>query len=101
VTHHPVDRQRQPAERHLAGFGDLQRSPNCRAGDRDRGSEGLGFSMAAMGTGAMIGTLVLAGRSDVADLSRVILYSSATLGAGFVLFSMARSFNLSLLLMHP
>jgi hypothetical protein len=57
--------------------------------------------MAAMGTGAMIGTLVLAGRSDVADLSRVILYSSATLGAGFVLFSMARSFNLSLLLMHP
>lgn len=64
-----------------------------------RGSEGLGFLKAAMGIGVVIGTLVLAGRSDVADLSRVILYSSATLGAGFFLFSVSRSFNLSLLLM--
>src|SRR5262249_10497252 len=52
-----------------------------------RGSQGLGYLMGAMGLGAVVGTLVLAGRKEVTGLTRVIVYSAATLGASFVLFS--------------
>lgn len=64
-----------------------------------RGSQGLGFLMGAMGLGAVIGTLVLAGRTRVAGLTSVILSSAATTGATFVLFAVSGSFYLSLAIM--
>ncbi|MCL5744073.1 MAG: MFS transporter, partial [Acidobacteria bacterium] len=64
-----------------------------------RGSQGLGFLMGAMGLGAVIGTLVLAGRTRVAGLASVILSSAATTGAMFVFFAFSWSFYLSLAIM--
>ena len=48
-----------------------------------RGSQGLGFLLGAMGIGAVVGTLVLAGRTRVDGLASVILYSAAIMGAAF------------------
>src|SRR5215471_19454405 len=43
-----------------------------------RGSQGLGFLMGAMGVGAVIGTLVLACRTRVSGLARVMVLSGMT-----------------------
>jgi MFS family permease len=51
------------------------------------GSAGLGYLMGAMGVGAVVGTLVLAGKTEVAGLTRVIFYSSLSMGAAFLLFA--------------
>lgn len=64
-----------------------------------RGSQGLGFLTGAMGIGAVIGTLVLAGRTETSGLPKVIFYSSCTMGASFVLFSVSKSFYFSLAIM--
>ena len=64
-----------------------------------RGSQGLGFLMGAMGIGAVVGTLVLAGRARVGGLTRVIFSSALTTGAGLVLFACSPWFHASLLLM--
>ena len=64
-----------------------------------RGSRGLGFLMGAMGVGAVVGTLVLAGRERVARLPRVIVYSSLTMGLSFMLFAWSPWFALSLAIM--
>jgi predicted MFS family arabinose efflux permease len=64
-----------------------------------RGSQGLGFLMGAMGTGAVIGTLVLARRTHTIGLPDVIFASSLGVGAGFILFSLSPSFYLSLAIM--
>jgi MFS family permease len=64
-----------------------------------KGSQGLGFLMGAMGVGAVIGTLVLARRTQVAGLARVIFYSAASSGACFLLFAASERFYLSLLIM--
>jgi MFS family permease len=64
-----------------------------------RGSQGLGFLMGAMGVGAVIGTLVLAGRNRVAELPNVIVWSAATTGACFLLFASSPWFYASLLIM--
>lgn len=61
-----------------------------------RGSRGLGFLMGAMGTGAVIGTLVLAKRSEATGLSRVIFASAVGVGLGFVLLGLSPSFHLAL-----
>jgi predicted MFS family arabinose efflux permease len=64
-----------------------------------RGSQGLGFLMGAMGVGAVIGTLVLAGRSEVRGLPRIMFCSAASTGACFLLFSASSWFYISLLIM--
>ncbi|MDQ6699713.1 MAG: MFS transporter [Acidobacteriota bacterium] len=64
-----------------------------------RGSQGLGFLMCAMGAGAVVGTLFLAGRSKVADLNRVIFFSALSLGFTYVVFARSTSFVLSLAVM--
>jgi len=64
-----------------------------------RGSQGLGFLMGAMGVGAVTGTLVLAGRTRTEGLPRVIFYSSATMGAAFLLFALSSWFYVSLAIM--
>jgi len=64
-----------------------------------RGSQGLGFLMGAMGLGAVVGTLVLAGRTRVPGLATVILYSASMTGVAFILFAVSRSFYFSLAVM--
>ena len=59
----------------------------------------LGFLMAAMGVGALIGALYLASRKSVVGLGRLIPYAAATFGAGLVGVGMSRWVPLSLLLM--
>jgi MFS family permease len=64
-----------------------------------RGAQGLGFLMGAMGVGAVVGTLVLAGRAQVSGLHSVIFFSSLTLGASFALFALSPYFYVSLAIM--
>ncbi len=64
-----------------------------------RGSQGLGFLLGAMGVGAVVGTLVLAGRARTDGLPRVIFFSAATMGAAFILFALSRWFWFSLAIM--
>jgi MFS family permease len=64
-----------------------------------KGSLGLGLLMGAMGVGAVIGTLVLAGNMKVAGLPRVIAYSAASSGICFLMFASSTWFYLSLLIM--
>jgi predicted MFS family arabinose efflux permease len=61
-----------------------------------RGSRGLGFLMAAMGVGAVIGTISLARRTRVAGLAHVIASSGLTLGAASLAFAASPWFSLSL-----
>ena len=63
-----------------------------------RGSRGLGFLMGAMGVGAVVGTLVLARRTSVSGLPRVMLERHAT-GRLLLLFAWSTSFYLSLAIM--
>jgi MFS family permease len=64
-----------------------------------RGSQGLGFLLGAMGVGAVIGTLVLAGRARVDGLVRVIFYSAVTMGLAFIAFALSPWFYISLAIM--
>lgn len=64
-----------------------------------KGSQGLGALMGAMGMGAVVGTLVLAGRTRTAGLNRVILLSATTMGICFIVFALSPWFVLSLLVM--
>jgi predicted MFS family arabinose efflux permease len=64
-----------------------------------RGSRGLGFLMAAMGVGAIVGTLVLAKRARTAGLYRVVFLGALTLGAAFVLFAVSSSFYFAVAMM--
>jgi MFS family permease len=64
-----------------------------------RGSQGLGVLMGAMGIGAVVGTLVLARRTQTSGLTEVILFSSLGLATGLVLFSICPYFSLSLAIM--
>jgi len=64
-----------------------------------RGAKGLGALLASMGVGALIGTLILARRGTSRGLIRVVLLSSAGLGATLILLAVSRSFPLSLVIM--
>lgn len=64
-----------------------------------KGSQGLGFLLGAMGIGAVTGTLVLAGRTRVQGLPRVVFLSATTMGAAFLVFALSRWFWLSLAVM--
>jgi MFS family permease len=64
-----------------------------------RGSRGLGFLMAAMGIGAVVGTLSLARRTQVSGLPRVIVYSVLLLGAANIAFGASQWFTVSLAFM--
>jgi MFS family permease len=64
-----------------------------------RGSTGLGFLMAAMGVGAVIGTLVLARQTRVSALPRVMVWSGVGVGAAYLAFAFSFSFWFSLAVM--
>lgn len=63
------------------------------------GAHTLGFLMAAMGGGALIGALYLASRSTVLGLGRLIPYAAATFGVSLVGVGLSDWLPLSLLLM--
>jgi MFS family permease len=65
------------------------------------GARGLGVLMGASGAGALIGALALASRRGLRGLGRWVGWSSATFGASLILFSLSRSFWLSVLLLLP
>jgi len=64
-----------------------------------RGSRGLGFLMGAMGIGAVTGTLVLARRTKVSGLPRVMVLSGAITGCAYLAFAFSGWFFLSLAIM--
>lgn len=64
-----------------------------------RGSRGLGFLMGAMGIGAVVGTLVLARRTKVGGLQRVMLFNGIATGVAYLAFALSPSFYFSLAVM--
>lgn len=63
------------------------------------GANTLGFLMAAIGVGALIGAITLAARRTVLGLGRLIPITCAGFGAGLMAFSASRWFWLSMLLL--
>ena len=64
-----------------------------------RGSRGLGYLMGAMGIGAVFGTLVLARRTHLAGLPRVMVISGLAVGSAYLAFAVSPSFWVSLAVM--
>src|SRR5579871_2085890 len=62
-----------------------------------RGSQGLGYLMAAMGIGAVTGTITLARRGHVKGLPVIVAYSGILLGAANLAFAAAPWFAASLM----
>jgi MFS family permease len=65
------------------------------------GARGLGTLMAASGLGALGGALSLAGRKGVRGLGTWIASAAASFGVALALFSLSRTFWLSVLLLVP
>jgi MFS family permease len=65
------------------------------------GPRGLGLLMSANGVGSLIGSLLLASKRGLSGLGRWIVFGSAGFGAALILFSLSRSFALSLLILAP
>jgi MFS family permease len=70
-------------------------------GSHDLGAVRLGILMGAAGVGALLGALTLAARSGVKGLGRWISVCCAGFGVTLVLFSLSKSFWLSVLLLLP
>ena len=64
-----------------------------------RGSKGLGFLMGAMGVGAVIGTLVLARRTKVSGLPRLMVINGLATGVCYLAFAFSPWFHFSLAIM--
>jgi MFS family permease len=67
----------------------------------DSGSRGLGILMGATGVGSLSGALILASRKGVRGLGRWIARASVGFGTFLILFTLARSFWLAVLLLVP
>ena len=65
------------------------------------GARGLGLLMGASGVGALIAALSLAARRSARGLGRLVAFSAAGFGASLILFSLSRSFWLSVVLLMP
>ncbi len=63
------------------------------------GPNTFGFLMAAVGLGALCGAIYMASRKSVIGLGRVLWISSIVFGVGIILFSLSRSFPLSIALL--
>lgn len=64
-----------------------------------QGPRGLGFLMASMGAGAVLGSYLLASRTDTATMPRVCLHSAISLGLVILLYSLSPHFLFSMLVM--
>jgi MFS family permease len=62
-----------------------------------RGASGLGWLMTAIGCGALLGALFLAGRKGLKGISRVISLCSIGFSISLMLFGLSPHFQLSLL----
>ncbi len=65
------------------------------------GPRGLGLLMGASGFGALIGAVALASKKGIRGLGRWIAFAAAGFGLSLVLFSLSRSFLLSMALLIP
>jgi MFS family permease len=65
------------------------------------GARGLGILMGATGTGALAGALILTTRSGVAGLGRWVGICCGGFGCSLILFSISRSFWLSVVFLFP
>ncbi|MBI5625000.1 MAG: MFS transporter [Elusimicrobia bacterium] len=65
------------------------------------GPRGLGLLMASTGTGALLGALFLATRSDTKGLGKAVAAASGAFGLTLVLFSLSRSLWLSAAILVP
>ena len=65
------------------------------------GPRGLGLLMSANGVGSLLGSLLLASKRGLTGLGRWVVFGSAGFGAALVLFSLSRSFLLSLVILAP
>jgi MFS family permease len=65
------------------------------------GARGLGTLMGATGVGALFGALTLAAKTGVKGLGRWVAITCATFGISLFLFSLSRSFWLSVALLLP
>lgn len=63
------------------------------------GAHTLGFLMTASGLGAVAGALYLASRPNVLGLGRVMVVATTCFGLGLILFGIARSFWLAMLIL--
>ena len=63
------------------------------------GADALGMMFGAVGLGALIGALFLAQRKSIIGLGRVIVVAALGFGVGLIVFTVARVFWLSLLLL--
>jgi MFS family permease len=63
------------------------------------GVQGMGFLMGATGVGALVGGIFQAGLPHTAKRGPVVIYGAFGLSIGILLFSMSRSFPLSLLIL--
>jgi predicted MFS family arabinose efflux permease len=64
-----------------------------------RGSQGLGFLMAALGVGAVFGTLGLAKSGQTSNLQPIIAVSGMAMGAVTIFFALSPWYSLSLAIM--
>jgi MFS family permease len=65
------------------------------------GARGLGILMGSTGVGAMFGALTLAAKTGVKGLGRWVAISCGTFGISLILFSLSRSFWLSVIFLLP
>ncbi|MBZ5508015.1 MAG: MFS transporter [Acidobacteriia bacterium] len=65
------------------------------------GARALGLLLGASGLGALCGAITLATRKNVSGLERWILVACNTFGAALILFSLSRTFWLSVALLVP
>jgi MFS family permease len=61
-----------------------------------QGSRGLGLLTGSVGIGAVIGTLVLAGRKQTGGMTRVVLWSAIGMGAALLVFAASAWFAVTL-----
>ncbi len=83
----------------LAGMPVLVLSPFFADDIFHKGSQGLGFLMAAMGMGAVVGTLILARRTRISGLPSVMTYSGIFCGCAYLAFALSPSYAFSLAIM--
>jgi MFS family permease len=63
------------------------------------GAEMLGFLMAAVGVGSLIGGIYLSSRQNIVGLGKIVVYSPAAIGTGLIIFSFSRVLWISLVMM--
>jgi MFS family permease len=65
------------------------------------GARGLGLLMGASGVGALIGSIALATRRQLKGLGNWVAYGSMSVGVALALFSLSKTFGLSMVLLVP